>query len=163
MAAWELSSTSRVSKKPASYSVMPPLLSRLRANNLRVQLALGLALALAVALVISGQVPPRGLLVGTVQCHNSDASLLPYSGARVVFHQFGGAVYHVTADRKGDFSITLPSGSYQIKNEFVLGPDFATGRPSSVQEQDFRIGPREITVHAGDRIQLSLGFDRYYL
>lgn len=75
----------------------------------------------------------------------------------MVFHQFGGPTYHVVADRMGHFTVTLPSGSYHVKNEYVLAPD--SSHADGVHERDFGIGPQELTVHAGQEIEVTLGFD----
>jgi hypothetical protein len=73
----------------------------------------------------------------------------PVVGSVVRFEPVnGGQVYKVSSSASGAFSISLPSGSYVIKQERILngvsGPFPTTNY--------FDVGPRELTVHANEHL-----------
>lgn len=79
-----------------------------------VGLAVGLAgLVIVSVLVVSGQLPPRGLVNGTVYDGGSSKSV---PSLTLSFQEANGPrVYSVETDARGHFSVTVPPGKYRVK------------------------------------------------
>jgi hypothetical protein len=86
----------------------------------QIAVALGLAgIVLISLLVVSGHLPPRGLVTGSVHSFNPGDTPFrlgkPFSQGTLVFHQVGSSeVFRVTTDSEGQYSITLPPGTYRV-------------------------------------------------
>jgi hypothetical protein len=96
-------------------SVMLPPTRNIRAAR---DLAIGIALAVVVLLcplVISGHVPARGLVTGTVYEVSVTGKTPPAPDPRLVFQQAGSWMEFIAAvNAAGHYSATLPPGRYHI-------------------------------------------------
>jgi hypothetical protein len=111
------------------------------------------------SLVLSGQLPPRGVVMGFARiCADGNcASGVPIADSKLVFQRLDGpGVFVAVTDRGGYYAATLPAGRYRVQAEFVLQPD-GQGHPGGVRRQDFSEGPREVLVAAGQRLQADYG------
>jgi hypothetical protein len=83
--------------------------------------AVVLAGALTVGLVVSGHLPPRGLVTGNVQ-EMTITGARPGAAMKLEFKQIEGAqLFFTTTDSAGRYSITLPPGRYQVRARLELG------------------------------------------
>lgn len=114
-------------------------------------MAIGLAaagLALALVMIISGHLPPRGLVTGTVHSFNPTDTPFrlgkPFSDGTIVFHQVGSSqVFRATTDSAGRYSITVPPATYRVL------PD-APYSGCLVAIPQWCLGAPEVTVMAGE-------------
>src|SRR5438876_8146782 len=101
-------------------------LSRLEAAKFGQMVAIGVALAVLVLtslLVVSGHLPPRGLVTGTVFgiSYGVDSAT---PGVKLSFKEEGDSMVVVTeAGTAGHFSVTLPPGLYQVTARNIVMPD----------------------------------------
>jgi hypothetical protein len=100
------------------------------------------------SLVLSGQLPPRGLVTGSAR-----AGLAPGPGLSVTFERIDGPdVVTVRADASGHFSATLPPGQYYIDREIPNCPHIG-----ACDRTFFPIGIKSFSIAAGQHVQLVIG------
>jgi hypothetical protein len=77
----------------------------------------------------------------------------PYVGAVVRFEPTnGGQVYKVSSNASGAFSVSLPSGTYVIKQEWLR---YGTSG-SYPYTNDFDVGPHQLAIRPGEHISVDL-------
>ncbi len=137
-------------------------------------LAIGMALAVVVLLcplVVSGHIPPRGLVSGTVYNLNASGKGPRAPGPTLVFQQAGSGIEFAAAvDAAGRYSATLPPGKYRIvsKSGYAawqlpgLHPDpVSADAVSAYVELVQRPGWQEtggLTVVAGEHVTIDVAF-----
>jgi hypothetical protein len=126
-------------------------------------------LVLLCPLVVSGHVPPRGLVTGTVYHIGGVGSGLRGPGPPVVFERAGSWMEFDTAvDSDGRYSATLPPGRYRILAPYAswlipgLHPDPVTNASVSAY-LDLVLSqhgqePPEVTVVAGEHVTVDAAF-----
>jgi hypothetical protein len=128
-------------------------------------------IVLILPLVVSGHLPPRGLVTGSVAYGrwvgpgtygNSTKiliSLYPVPDTELIFDHESGPDRYRTIAYAGVFSITVPAGSYRIEAGLPIGPaamyyvDSASAGPA----REIRSGP--FSVAAGEHVILHLLVD----
>ena len=128
----------------------------------RTKLARFLPVALVLAgivlltpLVVTGHLPPRGLVTGTVHSFNQGDTPFrlgkPVSRGTLAFHQVNSdTVYRVKTDSEGHYSITLPPGTYRVVRDG--SGDCLVSIPHEC------LGAPEVTVTAGQHVTSDLAF-----
>jgi hypothetical protein len=150
----------------------------LRRRNVRESasgLAIGVGLAVVVLLgplVVSGHVPPRGLLSGTVY-NVSFTGKTPLAPSPVLVFQQAGSwrEFDAAVDAAGRYSVTLPPGKYRIVSReysFALWhipgqhPDPTRYDAVVAYLEQVRLRPgqdsNELTVVAGEQGTVSVAF-----
>jgi hypothetical protein len=137
-------------------------------------LAIGMALAILVLLcplVLSGHLPPRGLVTGTVYNTSVSGKRPQGHGPRLVFQQAGSSVeFDAAVDAAGRYSATLPPGRYNIVS--AAGSSYALWRVPGLHPDPLsypavsayldlvRLQPgeelSEVTVVAGERVTVDV-------
>jgi len=109
--------------------------------------ALGTLVVLG-SLVVSGQLPPRGLVSGDVRA----GIVGPLSGQPVIFERIDGAdVLSVRTDAHGHFSATLPPGYYYVDQAIPICP-----RIGACDRKFFPLGTIAFTIAAGQHVEIQL-------
>jgi len=122
-------------------------------------------------LVLSGHLPPRGLVTGTVYNSSVSGKGPQGHGPRLVFQQAGSSVeFDATVDAAGHYSATLPPGRYNIVSAAGysyalwrvpgLHPDPLSYTAISAYLDLVRFQPREelseVTVVAGEQVTVDV-------
>jgi hypothetical protein len=131
--------------------------SRLEAATFGRVIAIGLSLGVLVLtslLVVSGHVPPRGLVTGTVY-GISYGSRGAAPGVKLSFKDAAGPrVVLIEAGSAGHFSVTLPPGRYHVTARDINMPDSLRIR---VQGSRYGVAP-VISVSAAEHVAVDFEF-----
>jgi hypothetical protein len=126
-------------------------------------------LLLLCPLVVSGHLPPRGLVTGTVYKMSASDKGLRAPGPTLVFQQAGSWMeFDTAADPDGRYSATLPPGRYRILAPYAswlipgLHPDPVTNASVSaylalVLSQHGQ-EPPVVTIVAGEHVTVDAAF-----
>jgi hypothetical protein len=99
-------------------------------------------------LILSGQLPPRGLVSGDVRA----GVVGPLPGQSVIFERIDGHdVVAARTDTRGHFSATLPLGYYYVDQAIPTCP-----RIGACDRKFFPLGTIAFTVAAGQHVELQL-------
>ena len=100
------------------------------------------------SLVLSGQLPPRGLVSGDVRA----GVVGPLPGQSVIFERIDGPdVVTVRTDTRGHFSATLPPGHYYVDQAIPNCP-----RIGACDRKFFPLGTIAFRIAAGQHVELQL-------
>jgi hypothetical protein len=133
-------------------------LSRLEAAKFGRVVAVGVGLAVLVltsGLVLSGHLPPRALVTGTVFgiSYGVDSAT---PGVKLSFREEGGSTVVVTeASTAGHFSVTLPPGLYQVTAPNITMPDSLRIRGHG---SPYGVAP-VVSLKAGEHIAVDFEFE----
>jgi hypothetical protein len=104
------------------------------------------------SLVLSGQLPPRGLVTGDVRVGLGGR---PVAGQPVIFERVNSPdAVTVRTDARGRFSATVPPGWYFVDMAITGCPRIG---PCADHRQGFPVGTSAFTIAAGQHIELHLG------
>jgi hypothetical protein len=123
-----------------------------------VAVATSLAIALVMLpLVISGHMPPRGLVTGAVYHVGGMGGDAPTSRAKFLFQRVASSILvHVQADSGGHYSATLAPGTYRALDADGHPALFSYVAGLSPDSVGYRarqgVGPPEVTVAAGEHL-----------
>jgi hypothetical protein len=107
-----------------------------------------LVLIILGSLVLSGQLPPRGLVSGDVRA--GVVGLLPRQ--QVIFERIDGLdVVTVRTDARGHFTATVPPGYYYVDQAIPTCP-----RIGACDRKFFPLGTIAFTIAAGQHVELQL-------
>jgi hypothetical protein len=129
-------------------------------------------LILLCPLVISGHLPPRGLVTGTVYKVSFTGKTPPAPDPRLVFQQAGSWMeFGAAVDAAGGYSATLPPGRYHIvSKEYAYAvwqipgqhPDPVSYDAVLAYLEQLRLQhgqePIEVTVVAGEHVAVNVAF-----
>jgi len=100
------------------------------------------------SLVLSGQLPPRGLVSGDVRA----GVVGPLPGRPVIFERIDGPdIVTVRTDTRGHFSATLRRGYYYVDQAIPNCP-----RIGACDRKFFPLGTIAFTIAAGQHVDLQL-------